>query len=301
MQGTEAVVIPNAEGHRTTPSVVAIKGNDRLVGITAKAQAITNSENTIYSAKRLIGRNYSEVREEVKRLAYKVVEGRNGEAEIILNGKQHRPAEISAMVLAKLKADAEAFLGEKVTEAVITVPAYYNDSQRQATKDAGSIAGLEVKRIINEPTAAALAYGLDKNKAKEKKIAVYDFGGGTFDISILELGDGVFEVLSTNGDTQLGGDDIDQRIIEWLLSEFRKESGIDLSGDRVALQRMRDQAEKAKIELSTLHETEISLPFIAMDKSGAPKHFNIKLSRAKLEDLVADLIEKTVTPCKKAV
>jgi molecular chaperone DnaK len=301
MQGTEATVIPNVEGHRTTPSVVAIKGNDRLVGITAKAQAVTNSENTIYSAKRLIGRMFSEVRDDAKRLAYKVVEGRSGEAEIILNGKQHRPAEISSMVLAKLKADAEAFLGEKVTEAVITVPAYFNDSQRQATKDAGKIAGLDVKRIINEPTAAALAYGLDKHKNKDKKIAVYDFGGGTFDISILELGEGVFEVLSTNGNTQLGGDDMDQTIVEWILSEIKKETGMDLSGDKVALQRMRDQAEKAKIELSTMHEAEISLPFIAMDKSGAPKHFNVKLSRAKLEDLVADLIEKTVNPCKKCV
>jgi len=301
MQGTEATVIPNVEGHRTTPSVVAIKGDDRLVGITAKAQAVTNSENTIYSAKRLIGRTFSEVSNDAKRLSYKVVAGRNSEAEIVLNGKQHRPSEISSMVLAKLKADAEAFLGEPVTEAVITVPAYFNDSQRQATKDAGRIAGLDVKRIINEPTAAALAYGLDKHKSKDKKIAVYDFGGGTFDISILELGEGVFEVLSTNGDTQLGGDDLDQKIIEWILSEIKKETGMDLSGDRVALQRMRDQAEKAKIELSTLHEAEISLPFIAMDKTGAPKHFNIKLSRAKLEDLVSDLIEKTVGPSKKAV
>ncbi len=233
-------------------------------------------------------------------MPYKVVAGKDGEAEIMLDGKQHRPAEISSMVLAKLKADAEAYLGEKVTEAVITVPAYFNDSQRQATKDAGKIAGLEVKRIINEPTAAALAYGMDK-KGKDKKIAVYDFGGGTFDVSILELGDGVFEVLSTNGDTQLGGDDMDQKIVSWLLEEFKKEHGMDLSGDRVALQRLRDAAEKAKIELSTLHESEINLPFIAMDKGGSPKHFTVKLSRARLEDLVGDLLEKTVAPCKKAI
>jgi molecular chaperone DnaK len=301
MMGTETVVIPNVEGHRTTPSVVSIKNGERLVGITAKSQAVTNPENTIFSAKRFIGRMYSEVKEDAKRMPYKVVEGRNGEAEIVLDGKEHRPAEVSSMVLAKLKADAEAYLGEPVTKAVITVPAYFNDSQRQATKDAGKIAGLEVERIINEPTAAALAYGLDKNKAKDKKIAVFDFGGGTFDISILDLGEGVFEVLSTNGDTQLGGDDMDQKIVGWLLSEFKKEQGQDLSGDRVALQRFRDAAEKAKIELSTLNETEINLPFISMDKSGTPKHFNIKLSRARLEDLVSDLIERTVEPCKKAI
>ena len=301
MEGTETVVIPNSEGHRTTPSIVAIKNGERLVGVTAKAQAVTNGENTIFSAKRFIGRNYDEVQNEAKRMPYKVVRGRDGEAEIVLNGKEHRPAEISSMVLAKLKADAEAFLGQPVTEAVITVPAYFNDAQRQATKDAGKIAGLDVKRIINEPTAAALAYGLDKKSSKEKKIAVYDLGGGTFDVSILELGDGVFEVLSTNGDTQLGGDDFDQTIVTWLISEFKKIEGVDLSGDKVALQRLRDAAEKAKIELSSLHETEINLPFIAMDKGGAPKHFNLKLSRAKLEDLVADLIEKTVGPCKKAL
>jgi len=301
MQGTETIVIPNVEGHRTTPSVVAIKGNDRLVGVTAKAQAVTNPENTIYSSKRFIGRNFDEVTQEIKQAPYKVVKGRGGEAEIVMNGKEHRPAEIAAMVLAKLKADAEAFLGEKVTEAVITVPAYFNDSQRQGTKDAGKIAGLDVKRIINEPTAAALAYGLDKNKAKEKKIAVYDYGGGTFDISILELGEGVFEVLSTNGDTHLGGDDMDQEIVTWLLAEFKKESGVDLSADRVALQRFRDAAEKAKIELSTLNESDINLPFIAMDKGGGAKHFNIKLTRARLEDLVSDLIERSVAPCKKAI
>ena len=301
MEGTEAVVIPNVEGHRTTPSVVAIKNGERMVGITAKAQAVTNSDNTIYSSKRLIGRMYDEIQEDAKRLSYKVVRGRGGEAEIVLDGKEHRPAEISSMVLAKLKADAEAYLGEPVTQAVITVPAYFNDSQRQATKDAGKIAGLEVLRIINEPTAASLAYGLDKHKSKDKKIAVYDFGGGTFDISILELGEGVFEVLSTNGNTQLGGDDMDAKIVSWILEEFKKESGMDLSGDKVALQRMRDQAEKVKIELSTLHEAEVQLPFIAMDKAGAPKHFNVKLSRAKLEDLVADLVDKTVDPCKKAM
>lgn len=301
MQGADSVVIPNIEGHRTTPSVVAIKNSERLVGITAKSQAVTNAENTIYSSKRFIGRMYDEVTEEIKQIPYKVVRGRSGEAEIMLNGKEHRPSEIAAMILAKLKADAEAFLGEKVTEAVITVPAYFNDSQRQATKDAGKIAGLDVKRIINEPTAAALAYGLDKNKAKDKKIAVFDFGGGTFDISILDLGEGVFEVLSTNGDTHLGGDDMDQQIVKWLLSEFKKEHGQDLSQDRVALQRLRDAAEKAKIELSTLNESEINLPFISMDKSGSPKHFTIKLNRARLEDLISDLVERTVAPCKKAI
>lgn len=301
MIGTEATVIANAEGHRTTPSIVAIKGEDRLVGITAKAQAVTNGKNTIFSAKRFIGRLYKEIKETAKRMPYEVVEGRDGEAEIILNGKQHRPAEISSMVLAKLKADAEAYLGEKVSEAVITVPAYFNDAQRQATKDAGRIAGLDVKRIINEPTAAALAYGLNKNKDEDKKIAVFDFGGGTFDISILELGGGVFKVLSTNGDTQLGGDDMDQKIVGWLIEEFKKEQGVDLSKDKIALQRFRDAAEKAKIELSTLHETEISLPFLTMDKDGSPKHFSVKLTRARLEDLVAELIEKTVSPCKKAI
>lgn len=300
MQGTEAIVIPNTEGHRTTPSIVAIKNGERMVGITAKAQAVTNHKNTVFSAKRFIGRRYDETQAIAKKMPYEVVEGSNGEAEIMLDGKQHRPAEISSMVLAKLKADAEAYLGEKVTEAVITVPAYFNNEQRQATKDAGKIAGLDVKRIINEPTAAALAYGMDK-KGKDKKIAVYDFGGGTFDISLLELGDGVFEVLSTNGDTQLGGDDMDQTIVNWLLDEFKKEQGIDLSGDKVALQRFRDAAEKAKIELSTLHESEINLPFLTMDKSGAPKHFTIKLSRARLEDLVAELVERSVMPCKKAI
>lgn len=301
MEGGDPVVIPNKEGHRTTPSIVAIKNDDRLVGMPAKSQAVTNPENTIYSAKRLIGRKYEEVQKDADRLSYKVVKGRQGEAELVLNGKEHRPAEISSMVLAKLKADAEAYLGEEVKEAVITVPAYFNDSQRQATKDAGKIAGLDVKRIINEPTAAALAYGLDKNKATDKKVAVFDLGGGTFDISILDLGEGVFEVMSTNGDTQLGGDDFDQAILEYLLEEFKKQEGIDLSGDKAAIQRLKDAAEKAKIDLSSVHETEINLPFIAMDKSGSAKHFVTKLSRAKLEDLLADLIEKVVAPCKKAV
>ncbi len=299
MEGGEPTVIPNAEGQRTTPSIVAQKENERLVGIPAKRQAVTNAENTIFSAKRFIGRNYSEIEETAKRMPFKVVKGSKGEAEIILNGKQHQPAEISAMVLQKLKADAEKYLGETVTEAVITVPAYFNDAQRQATKDAGKIAGLEVKRIINEPTAAALAYGLDK-KGGDKKIAVFDLGGGTFDVSILELGDGVFEVLSTNGDTQLGGDDFDEVILEWLISEFKKESGIDLKNDKMALQRLKEAAEKAKIELSSTHETEINLPFITADASG-PKHLNIKLSRSKLEDLVADLVHRCVEPCRKAI
>lgn len=301
MEGGDAVVIPNKEGHRTTPSIVSIKNDERMVGITAKSQAVTNGENTIYSAKRLIGRKYEEVEKDAARLAYKVVKGRQGEAEIVLNGKELRPAEISSMVLSKLKADAEAYLGGEVTEAVITVPAYFNDAQRQATKDAGKIAGLEVKRIINEPTAAALAYGLDKNKGVDKKIAVFDLGGGTFDISVLELGDGVFEVLSTNGDTQLGGDDFDQKILEYLIDEFKKQEGVDLSGDKAALQRLKDAAEKAKIELSSMHEADVNLPFIAMDKGGSAKHFVTKITRAKMEDLLADLIEKVVEPCKKAV
>lgn len=300
MEGGEAVVIPNVEGMRTTPSIVAIKNGERLVGVTAKRQSVTNPEGTIFSAKRFIGRRFKESKDDVKRMPYKVVEGKNGEVEIMLDGKQRPPAEVSAMVLAKLKADAEAFLGQPVTEAVITVPAYFDDSQRQATKDAGKIAGLEVKRIINEPTAAALAYGMDKKIDKNKKIAVYDLGGGTFDVSILELGDGVFEVMSTNGDTQLGGDDFDQRIIDWLVAEFKKEQGVDLSNDKMALQRLKEGAEKAKCELSTVHETEINLPFITADSNG-PKHLTVKLSRAKLEDLVADLIEKTEGPTSKAM
>lgn len=299
MMGADPVVIPNTEGGRTTPSVVTFKGEDRSVGVMAKRQAVINPESTIFSAKRFIGRQYEECLETAKRMSFKVIKGRKGEVEIEVNGKQHRPAEISAMVLQKLKADAEAWLGEKVTEAVITVPAYFNDAQRQATKDAGKIAGLEVKRIINEPTAAALAYGLDK-KGGLKKIAVYDLGGGTFDVSILELGEGVYEVLSTNGDTQLGGDDFDERIVKWLIDEFKKDQGIDLSKDKMALQRLRESAEKAKIELSSVHESEINLPFITADSSG-PKHLNVKLTRAKLEDLVADLIENTVSPCKKAI
>ncbi|EKD63414.1 MAG: hypothetical protein ACD_51C00281G0011 [uncultured bacterium] len=304
MQGGEPVVITNSEGARTTPSVVAIKDNERIIGTPAKRQAVTNYENTIYSAKRFIGRIYKEVKEDAQKVSFKVVEGKDKEAEIMLNGKQHRPAEISAMVLQKLKADAEKYLGETITEAVITVPAYFNDSQRQATKDAGKIAGLEVKRIINEPTAAALAYGLDKKSGKDKKVAVFDLGGGTFDVSILELadvdGEKQFEVLSTNGNTQLGGDDFDQRIIEWLIAEFRKDQGIDLSKDKMAIQRLKEAAEKAKCELSSTHETEINLPFVTADASG-PKHMNVKLNRAKMEDLVADLIEKTVEPCKKAI
>lgn len=299
MEGGEATVIPNNEGQRTTPSIVAFKDKERLVGITAKRQAVTNAENTVFSTKRFIGHTYEEVKKTADRMPFKVVKGKKGEAEIELNGKQHRPAEISAMILQKIKADAEKYLGQDVTEAVITVPAYFNDSQRQATKDAGKIAGLEVKRIINEPTAAALAYGIDK-KGGDKKIAVYDLGGGTFDVSILDLGDGVFEVLSTNGDTQLGGDDFDEVILEWLVDEFKKDQGVDLKGDNMALQRLKEAAEKAKIELSSTHETEINLPFITADASG-PKHFNIKLSRAKLEDLVADLVEKTVEPCRKAM
>jgi molecular chaperone DnaK len=299
MEGGEATVIPNAEGQRTTPSIVAFKGEERLVGITAKRQAVTNAENTVFSTKRFIGHTYEEVKATAERMPFKVVKGKKGEAEIELNGKQHRPAEISAMILQKIKADAEKYLGHDVTEAVITVPAYFNDSQRQATKDAGKIAGLEVKRIINEPTAAALAYGIDK-KGGDKKIAVYDLGGGTFDVSILDLGDGVFEVLATNGDTQLGGDDFDEVILEWLVEEFKKDQGVDLKDDNMALQRLKEAAEKAKIELSSTHETDINLPFITADASG-PKHFNIKLSRAKLEDLVAKLVEKTADPCRKAM
>lgn len=300
MEGAEAVVIANAEGMRTTPSVVAIKNGERLVGTIAKAQSITNPQNTIYSAKRFIGRQFDEVQDEVKRVSYEVVKGKGGEAEIMLDGKSRVPAEISAMVLQKLKADAEAYLGESVTEAVITVPAYFNDAQRQATKDAGKIAGLDVKRIINEPTAAALAYGMDK-KGSNKKIAVFDLGGGTFDVSILDLGDGVFEVLSTNGDTHLGGDDFDAKIMDWIIAEFKKESGIDLSKDPIGLQRVKTAAEKAKCALSSQHETEISEPFISMDSSGTPKHLNIKLTRAKFEDLVADLIERCAEPCKRAM
>jgi len=298
MEGGEAVVMPNAEGNRTTPSVVAEKDGERLSGIVAKRQAVTNPNNTIFSAKRFIGHKLNEVEKESKHMPFETKEGTNG-VEIKLSDKWYRPAEISARVLQKLKADAEAYLGEPVTEAVITVPAYFNDSQRQSTKDAGKIAGLEVKRIINEPTAAALAYGLDKKKT-DAKIAVFDLGGGTFDISILELGDGVFEVISTNGDTHLGGDDFDQVLISYLVEEYKKNEGVDLSKDQMALQRLKEGAEKAKIELSSAQETDINLPFITADASG-PKHLNMKLSRAKFEELVSDLIEKTKSPCEKAL
>jgi molecular chaperone DnaK len=301
MEGGEPVVIPNAEGARTTPSIVGInKNGERLVGEVAKRQAITNPENTIFSIKRFMGRKYDdpEVDRDRRLVPYKVVRASNGDAWVEVQGKQYSPPEISAMILQKLKADAEAYLGERVTQAVITVPAYFNDAQRQATKDAGKIAGLEVLRIINEPTAASLAYGLDKKK--DERIAVYDLGGGTFDISILELGEGVFEVKSTNGDTHLGGDDFDQRIINWLADEFRRENGIDLRQDRMALQRLKEAAEKAKKELSSSMQTEINLPFITADASG-PKHLTISLSRAKLEQLVEDLIEKSRGPVMKAL
>jgi molecular chaperone DnaK len=301
MQGGEPVVIPNQEGSRTTPSIVAItdKG-ERLVGQIAKRQAITNPENTIFSIKRLMGRKYSsaEVDHARKRLPYKIAEAANGDAHVEILGKKYSPPEISAMILQKLKQAAEDYLGEKVTEAVITVPAYFDDSQRQATKDSGRIAGLNVLRIINEPTAAALAYGMDKKK--EEKVAVYDLGGGTFDISILEIGEGVIEVKSTNGDTYLGGDDFDLRILDWIVEEFKKDQGIDLKKDKMALQRLKEAAERAKIELSTAMETEINLPFITADATG-PKHLLMKLSRAKLEQLVGDLIEKTTGPCKNAL
>jgi len=298
IEGGEPVVIPNAEGNRTTPSVVAFKDNEVLVGVSAKRQAVTNPKNTIFSAKRFIGHRHDEIKSEAANMPFEVKSGKEGRASIVVNGKEMLPQEVSAKVLQKLKADAEAFLGTKVDKAVITVPAYFDDSQRQATKEAGQIAGLEVVRIINEPTAAALAYGLDKGK--EEKIVVYDLGGGTFDVSVLEMGDGVFEVLATNGDTHLGGDDFDQVIIEWILAEFKKESGVDLSADKIAIQRLKESAEKAKIELSSSMETEINLPFITADATG-PKHLLMKLSRAKLESLVADLIEKTIEPCMKAM
>ncbi len=299
MEGNDVTVIPNQEGSRTTPSVVAFtKNGEILVGQVAKRQAITNPENTIFSIKRFMGRRYDEVSEEMKMVPYKVVKAPNGDVRVEVNGKLYSPPEISAKILQKLKKAAEDYLGEPVKEAVITVPAYFNDAQRQATKDAGKIAGLEVKRIINEPTAAALAYGLDKKK--DETIAVYDFGGGTFDISILEVGEGVVEVKSTNGDTHLGGDNIDQRIIDWLIDEFKKDQGIDLSQDKMALQRLKEAAEKAKIELSSMMETEINLPFITADASG-PKHLNIKLTRAKFEAMIEDLIERTMEPCRKAL
>jgi len=299
MEGGDPVVITNAEGGRLTPSVVAFsKDGERLVGQVARRQAITNPENTVFSIKRFMGRRHEEVTHEIKLVPFKVGRAPNGDVRVEVRGKQYSPPEISAMILQKLKEAAEAYLGEKVTQAVITVPAYFNDSQRQATKDAGKIAGLEVLRIVNEPTAASLAYGLDKKK--DEKIAVFDLGGGTFDISILELGEGVFEVKSTNGDTHLGGDDFDEQIIQWLVNEFRKDQGIDLSKDRMALQRLKEAAEKAKCELSSTLETEINLPFVTADASG-PKHLNIKLTRAKLEQLVEDLIQRTVGPCRQAL
>ncbi len=299
MEGNEPKVIVNEEGNHTTPSVVAFtKDGEILVGQVAKRQAITNPENTIFSVKRFMGRSFGEVSEEMKMVPYKVVKGPKGEAKIHAGGKQYSPEEISAMILQKLKNSAEAYLGETITEAVITVPAYFNDAQRQATKDAGKIAGLEVKRIINEPTASALAYGLDKNK--DHVIGVYDFGGGTFDISILEVGDNVVEVKATNGDTHLGGDNLDQRVIDWLVAEFKKEQGIDLSKDNMALQRLKEAAEKAKMELSTVSETEINLPFVTADASG-PKHLGMKLTRARFESMVDDLLQRTLEPCKKAL
>jgi molecular chaperone DnaK len=299
MEGGEPVVITNPEGSRTTPSVVAFtKGGERLVGQVAKRQAVTNPENTVYSIKRFMGRKYGEVNEEMKIVPYKVNQAGNGDAKVEVMGKEYSPPEISAMVLQKMKQSAEEYLGEKVTKAVITVPAYFNDSQRQATKDAGKIAGLEVLRIVNEPTAAALAYGLDKKK--NETIAVYDFGGGTFDISILEVGEGVVEVKSTNGDTHLGGDNIDQRIIDWIVDEFIKDQGIDLSKDKMALQRLKEAGEKAKMELSTTIETEINLPFVTADASG-PKHLMMRLTRSKFEQMVEDLLQKSVGPCRQAL
>src|SRR4030081_3141554 len=304
MEGGDPVVLENSEGARTTPSIVAFaKNGERLVGQAAKRQAVTNPDNTVFSIKRFMGRKYDEVREEEHRVPYKIVKAANGDAhvQVEVNGqkKTFSPPEISAMILSKLKSDAEAKLGEKITQAVITVPAYFNDSQRQATKDAGKIAGLEVLRIINEPTAASLAYGLDK-QGKDEVIAVYDLGGGTFDISILSVGEGVFEVKATNGDTFLGGDDFDQRIIDWIVDEFRKDQGIDLRQDRMALQRLKEAAEKAKIELSSTQTTEVNLPFITADPSG-PKHLSLPLSRSKLEQLVGDLIERTKGPLQQAL
>ena len=299
MEGGEPTVIQNPEGTRTTPSVVAFtKTGERLVGQVAKRQAITNPENTVYSIKRFMGRRFDEVQNEIKTVPYKVVAASNGDVRVVAQGKEYSPPEISAMILQKMKDAAEQHLGEKVTQAVITVPAYFNDSQRQATKDAGRIAGLEVLRIVNEPTAAALAYGLDKKK--DETIAVYDFGGGTFDISILEVGEGVVEVKSTNGDTHLGGDDIDKRVMDWIVEEFRKDQGIDLAKDRMALQRLKEAAEKAKMELSTVLETDVNLPFITADASG-PKHLNLKLTRARFEQMAEDIFQRSVKPVKQAL
>ena len=301
MEGGEPKIIPSAEGGNLVPSVVAIsKTGERLVGELAKRQAVVNPENTIFSIKRLIGRKFKSdsVQHDMKRLPYKITEAPNGDCRVVMGGREYSPQEVSAMILQKLKTDAEAYLGEKVTDAVVTVPAYFNDSQRQATKDAGAIAGLNVLRIINEPTASSLAYGMDKKK--EETIAVYDLGGGTFDISILDLGEGTFQVKATNGDTHLGGDDIDQRIMDWVCDEFKKEQGIDLRQDRMALQRIKDAAEKAKKELSTVAQTEINLPFITADATG-PKHLSMMLSRAKLEQLSADLIERSLGPCRQAL
>src|SRR5688572_3305837 len=303
MEAGEPTVLENAEGNRITPSVVAVnpRTGERLVGQVAKRQAITNPENTIFSVKRFMGRKFQDeqVQRAIPHIPYKIKAANNGDVRVIMGGKEFAAPEISAMILAKLKADAEAKLGEKVTQAVITVPAYFNDSQRQATKDAGTIAGLEVLRIINEPTAASLAYGLDR-KGKEETIAVYDLGGGTFDVSILRVGEGVFEVIATNGDTFLGGDDFDQKIIDWITDEFKREQGIDLKQDRMALQRLKEAGEKAKIELSSVMQTEVNLPFITADASG-PKHLALNLTRAKLEQLTGDLVERTVTPCKQAM
>jgi molecular chaperone DnaK len=299
LEGGEPTVIPNAEGGRTTPSVVAFtKEGERLVGQVAKRQAVTNPENTIFSIKRFMGRRYNEVSDEAKMVPYKIVAAPNGDVRVEVSGKHYSPPEISAMILQKLKQAAEDYLGEKVTKAVITVPAYFNDAQRQATKDAGKIAGLDVQRIVNEPTAAALAYGLDKKK--DETIAVYDFGGGTFDISVLEVGEGVVEVKATNGDTHLGGDNLDQRVIDWIVSEFKKDQGIDLSKDKMALQRLKEAAEKAKMELSSTMETEINLPFITADASG-PKHLALKLSRSKLEQLTEDLLQRSMAPVQQCL
>ena len=299
MQAGEPVVIPNQEGSRLTPSVVGFtKTGERLVGQVAKRQAITNPENTVYSIKRFMGRRHDEVQNEIKMVPYKVVRASNGDARVEVMGKQYSPPEVSAMILQKLKQAAEDYLGEKVTQAVITTPAYFNDAQRQATKDAGQIAGLEVMRIINEPTAAALAYGLDRKK--DEVIAVYDFGGGTFDVSILEVGEGVVEVKATSGDTHLGGDDIDQKIIDWIVEEFKRDQGLDLSKDRMALQRLKEAAEKSKVELSQLQESEINLPFVTADQAG-PKHLALKLTRAKLEQLMEDLVQRTLGPCRQAM